>query len=163
MIIACYCHPAILQSFSHSKLHQHERFQKEFPYETQEWRDQFATVEEFEVREDPEGQELFRGHLVIACANLDEDLELAEKITERFKEEFGKVSVASHHAMPSSEKVILMIVCTSRLFMLKQEYLLTPARRTMSTRFGLNLMRSISYTRKDKHLLIPRYGQDPVR
>jgi hypothetical protein len=52
----------------------------------------FATVEEFEVLEDPEGQELFRGHLVIACANLEEDIELAEKITERFKKEFGKVS-----------------------------------------------------------------------
>ena len=29
---------------------------------------------------------------MIACANLEEDIELAEKITERFKKEFGKVS-----------------------------------------------------------------------
>lgn len=75
---------------------EHERFQKELHHETQEWRDQFATVEEFEVREDPEGQEVFRGHMVIACAPLEEDLELAEKITERFEKEFGKVSLVYH-------------------------------------------------------------------
>eukprot|EP00804_Cyclotella_cryptica_P014708 CCRYP_020183-RA/>CCRYP_020183-RA protein AED:0.15 eAED:0.15 QI:209/0.6/0.33/1/0.4/0.5/6/0/598 len=69
---------------------EYEAFEREFADESQDWRDQFATVERFEIIEDPEGQAAFRGHLVIACAPLDEDLELAEKITERFGEEFGK-------------------------------------------------------------------------
>ncbi|KAL3801486.1 hypothetical protein HJC23_000924, partial [Cyclotella cryptica] len=69
---------------------EYEAFEREFADESQEWRDHFATVERFEIIEDPEGQAAFRGHLVIACTPLDEDLELAEKITERFGEEFGK-------------------------------------------------------------------------
>ncbi|KAL3779316.1 hypothetical protein HJC23_013766 [Cyclotella cryptica] len=69
---------------------EYEAFEREFADESQEWRDQFATVERFEIIEDPEGQVAFRGHLVIACTPLDEDLELAEKITERSGEEFGK-------------------------------------------------------------------------
>lgn len=59
-------------------------------------------MDEFEVREDPEGQAAFRGHLVIACAPLDEDIEVAEKITERFEEEFGKASMTSHEMIRSS-------------------------------------------------------------
>jgi hypothetical protein len=79
------------QTFAEKFMKEHERFQKEFALETQEWRDQFATVDEFDVEEDKELQEAFRGHLVIACSALEEDLELAAKITERFKEEFGPV------------------------------------------------------------------------
>lgn len=67
-----------------------EAFEREFSEEDQEWRDQYATVEKFEYREDPEGQKEFRGHLVIACTPTEEDVDLAEKITERFKDEFGK-------------------------------------------------------------------------
>ena len=67
-----------------------EAFEREFSEEDQEWRDQYATVEKFEYREDPEGQKEFRGHLVIACTPTEEDVDVAEKITERFKEEFGK-------------------------------------------------------------------------
>jgi len=67
-----------------------EGFEREFSEETQEWRDQFATVEKFEYRDDPEGQKEFRGHLVVACTPTEEDVDVAEKITERFKDEFGK-------------------------------------------------------------------------
>jgi len=67
-----------------------EAFEREFSEESQEWRDQFATVERYEYKDDPEGQKEFRGHLVVACPPEDDDLKLAEKITERFGEEFGK-------------------------------------------------------------------------
>ena len=70
-----------------------EAFEREFSEEEQEWRDQFATVEKFEYRDDPEGQAAFRGHLVVACTPSDEDLKLAETIAKRFKDEFGKAVV----------------------------------------------------------------------
>jgi hypothetical protein len=69
---------------------EYEAFEREFSEETQEWRDQFATVERFEYRDDPEGQEQFRGHLVVAITPTDADMEVAEKITLRFKKEFDK-------------------------------------------------------------------------
>ncbi len=69
---------------------EYDAFEREFSEESQEWRDQFATVEKFEYREDPEGQKQFRGHLVLAITPTDEDMEIAEKITLRFKEEFDK-------------------------------------------------------------------------
>jgi len=71
-------------------LKEFDTFEREFREESQEWRDQFATVEKFEYRDDPEGQAAFRGHLVVACPDLDEDLQLAETITKRFKDEFDK-------------------------------------------------------------------------
>lgn len=71
-------------------LKEFETFEREFSEESQEWRDQFATVEKFEYRDDPEGQAAFRGHIVVACPDLDEDLQLAETITKRFKDEFDK-------------------------------------------------------------------------
>eukprot|EP00984_Skeletonema_dohrnii_P023438 scaffold12529_cov117-Skeletonema_dohrnii-CCMP3373.AAC.1 len=69
---------------------EYDAFEREFSEESQEWRDQFATVERFEYREDLEGQEKFRGHLVVAITPTDEDMEIAEKISSRFKEEFDK-------------------------------------------------------------------------
>ena len=69
---------------------EYDAFEREFSEESQEWRDQFATVERFEYREDLEGQKQFRGHLVVAITPTDEDMEIAEKITLRFKEEFDK-------------------------------------------------------------------------
>ena len=70
-----------------------EAFEREFGEEEQEWRDQFATVEKFEYRDDPEGQAAFRGHLVVACSPSDEDLRVAENIASRFKVEFGKAVI----------------------------------------------------------------------
>ena len=67
-----------------------ELFERENAGETQEWRDQFATVKGFETRDDPEGQAAFRGHLVVACTPSEEDMDIAEKITLRFREEFDK-------------------------------------------------------------------------
>lgn len=69
---------------------EYDAFEREFSGEDQEWRDQFATVEKFEYRDDPEGQKEFRGHLVVACTQSDEDMEIAEDITVRIKKEFGK-------------------------------------------------------------------------
>ena len=71
-------------------LKEFDTFEREFSEESQEWRDQFATVEKFEYRDDPEGQAAFRGHLVVACPDLDDDLQLAKTISKRFKDEFDK-------------------------------------------------------------------------
>lgn len=71
-------------------MREYESFEREFSEESQEWRDQFATVEKFVHRDDPEGQDAFRGHLVVAITPSEEDMDIAEKITARFKEEFGK-------------------------------------------------------------------------
>merc|ERR1712224_228321 len=40
---------------------------------------------------DPEREQCFFGHLVIACANDDVDLMIAENITRRMDHEFGKM------------------------------------------------------------------------
>jgi len=71
-------------------MREYETFEREFSEEDQEWRDQFATVEKFEHRDDPEGQEAYRGHLVVAVSPSEEDVNVAEKIHERFGKEFGK-------------------------------------------------------------------------
>jgi hypothetical protein len=71
-------------------LKEFDTFEREFSEESQEWRDQFATVEKFEYRDDPDGQAAFRGHLVVACPDLDDDLQLAKTISKRFKDEFDK-------------------------------------------------------------------------
>lgn len=71
-------------------MREYETFEREFSEEDQEWRDQFATVDKFVHRDDPEGQEAFRGHLVIACTPVQEDVDVAEMISERFEKEFGK-------------------------------------------------------------------------
>lgn len=64
-------------------------------------------MDEFDVEEDKELQEAFRGHLVIACSALEEDLELAAKITERFKEEFGPVSIVIQQMHLTSLHILL--------------------------------------------------------
>jgi len=69
---------------------EYEDFSKEHSNETQAWKDQYAKQTNYTLVEDKEGAEAFRGHLVIACCGSDHDLELAEKITLRMTEEFGK-------------------------------------------------------------------------
>ncbi|KAL3799182.1 hypothetical protein ACHAW5_005459 [Stephanodiscus triporus] len=81
-----------------------EAFEREFSEEEQEWRDQFATVEKFEYRDDPEGQAAFRGHLVVACTPSDEDLKLSETIARRFKDEFGKAVVVETRVLGHARK-----------------------------------------------------------
>lgn len=44
----------------------------------------------YKATNDEEFQREFRGHLVIACTGEDSDLEVAEKVTQRFEIEFGK-------------------------------------------------------------------------
>lgn len=94
-------------------LQEFEAFEREFADQPKEWRDQFATVDKFEIIDDPEGQKAFRGHLVIACSPLDEDLDLAEKITERFGEEFGKVS---EHILLATTECLRAPLLTNVLF-----------------------------------------------
>ena len=55
-----------------------------------EYRDSMGQSFSYDVVHDEEFQREFRGHLVIACTGDDSDLEVAEKITHRFKSEFGK-------------------------------------------------------------------------
>lgn len=44
----------------------------------------------YQYVEDKEFEKEFRGHLVVACTPIDEDVEIAEKITNRMAKEFGK-------------------------------------------------------------------------
>jgi hypothetical protein len=67
-----------------------EEFNREHNNETQAWRERYAKESKYELVNDSEGAEAFRGHLVVACSGSDHDLELAEKITLRMDEEFGK-------------------------------------------------------------------------
>lgn len=69
---------------------EYEDFKNEHSNETQAWREQYAKETKYKYVEDKEGAEAFRGHLVVACCGSDHDLELAEKITLRMKDEFGK-------------------------------------------------------------------------
>jgi hypothetical protein len=58
--------------------------------EQAEYRDMVGQEMEYKYLDDREFAESFRGHLVVACTAEDDDLNIAEKITKRFDEEFGK-------------------------------------------------------------------------
>jgi hypothetical protein len=47
-----------------------------------------AKESKYELVDDSEGVETFRGHLVVACSGSDQDLELAKKIALYMDEEF---------------------------------------------------------------------------
>lgn len=81
-----------------------ETFEREFEEEGQEWRDQFVSVEEKEVREDPEGQAAFRGQLVVACSPEEKDLDDAARIAARCKEEFGQAVVVETRVLGHARK-----------------------------------------------------------
>jgi hypothetical protein len=57
--------------------------------DTDAYRDMMGQTFEYNIK-DEEADRNFRGHLVVACTGEDSDLEIAEKITLRFKEDFGK-------------------------------------------------------------------------
>jgi hypothetical protein len=57
--------------------------------DTDGYRDMMGQTFEYNIK-DEEADRNFRGHLVVACTGEDSDLEIAEKITLRFKEDFGK-------------------------------------------------------------------------
>jgi hypothetical protein len=65
-------------------------FYAEHRNETKEWKNKYVRQTNYTGVEDKEGAEQFRGHLVVACCGSDKDLELAEKITQRMKDEFDK-------------------------------------------------------------------------
>lgn len=58
--------------------------------EQAEYRDMVGQELDYKYLDDKEFTEAFRGHLVVACTTEEEDLDVAEKITIRFEEEFGK-------------------------------------------------------------------------
>lgn len=58
--------------------------------EQKEYRDMVGEEVEYEYIDDKEFTEAFRGHLIIACPGDEDDLEIAEKITNRCQQEFGK-------------------------------------------------------------------------
>eukprot|EP00978_Attheya_sp_CCMP212_P017019 scaffold45119_cov49-Attheya_sp.AAC.5 len=55
----------------------------------EETRDMFMKKIEYQSEGNSEDEE-FRGHLVVACTQSEEDLEIAEKITERMEREHGR-------------------------------------------------------------------------
>jgi len=57
---------------------------------TEEYAHMMGHANKYKHIDDKEFEEEFRGHLVIACTPMDEDLEIAEKITKRMDGEFGK-------------------------------------------------------------------------
>lgn len=65
-------------------------FYAEHRNQTKEWKNKYVRETNYTVIQDKEGAEQFRGHLVVACCGSDKDLELAEKITQRMKDEFDK-------------------------------------------------------------------------
>uniref|UniRef100_A0A7S2YFC5 Uncharacterized protein n=1 Tax=Entomoneis paludosa TaxID=265537 RepID=A0A7S2YFC5_9STRA len=79
--------------------------------EVSEYRDRMGQYFNYKVIRDEEFTNDFRGHLVISCTSDDEDLEVAEKITRRFREEFGKkVWVETRHeALARAEDTVFEI------------------------------------------------------
>ena len=70
--------------------------------EQKKYRDYVANAEEFTLYRDEEFEREFRGHLVLACCSQDADLELAEKITLRMQEEFGKAIFVETRVMSNA-------------------------------------------------------------
>lgn len=58
--------------------------------EIKNYRNMMGRSFDYTVIQDEEFEREFRGHLVIACTGDDNDLEIAESITKRFNNEFGK-------------------------------------------------------------------------
>ena len=58
--------------------------------EQQKYQHMVAREDEYHYVNDLEFAEAYRGHLIIACTSEEEDLDIAEKITARCQEEFGK-------------------------------------------------------------------------
>jgi hypothetical protein len=68
----------------------HEELGEDLTEEEIEYRDMMGREVKYKVVHDPEFEELFRGHLVVACTPDDQDLEIAEKITSQMEKNFGK-------------------------------------------------------------------------
>lgn len=66
-------------------------FKDEHSNETQAWKNKYVRETNYTFSKDDTGAEQFRGHLVVACCGSDQDLALAEKITNRMEEEFDKM------------------------------------------------------------------------
>jgi hypothetical protein len=63
--------------------------EEELDEESIKYRDAMGRTVDFTNAQDDDFQKNFRGHLVVACGPYDEDLEVAERITERMLKEFG--------------------------------------------------------------------------
>lgn len=70
-----------------------ESWEEDLDYEgedNQEYRDFMAKEFKYTFVKDEEFEKEFRGHLIVACTPNDDDVAIAEKITKRMDEEFGK-------------------------------------------------------------------------
>lgn len=67
-----------------------KEFHSEHRNETKAWKNKYVRETKYSYEKDEDGAEQFRGHLVVACCGSDRDLELAEKITARMKDQFDK-------------------------------------------------------------------------
>jgi hypothetical protein len=67
-----------------------KEFHSEHRNETKTWKNKYVRETKYSYEKDEDGAEQFRGHLVVACCGSDHDLELAEKITARMKDQFDK-------------------------------------------------------------------------
>lgn len=77
-------------------------FEQKYSHLSQEWREQYVERQKFQVEEQKPGEE-FRGVLVVACGPMEEDLDMAEKITLRIEKEFDTVFFETRiiaHAKP---------------------------------------------------------------
>jgi hypothetical protein len=66
-------------------------FKNEHRNETKSWKNKYVRETNYTFKDDIDGAEQFRGHLVVACCGSDHDLALAEKITKRMEDEFDKM------------------------------------------------------------------------
>jgi hypothetical protein len=67
-----------------------EKFEKKWAGESEEWKRQFYTKYEREhSTEETDDVKQFRGHLVVACGDDEDDLEVAGSVTNRMREDFG--------------------------------------------------------------------------
>jgi len=67
-----------------------EELGEDLDEEAKEYKEFMGKDLQYKVTDDEEFDKVFRGHLVVACTAADTDLEIAEKITGRMSEEFGK-------------------------------------------------------------------------
>ena len=86
-----------------------KRFEREHKDMDQEWRDQYASmedlVEDLNVTEDdPEGQALFRGHLIVACSPEEKDIDDAARIAKRCEKEFGRAVITETRVLGHARK-----------------------------------------------------------
>jgi len=65
-------------------------FNKKYENATKEWKEIYVQETNYTVENDEEANREYRGCLVVACTSSNEDLDLAERLTLRIRDEYGK-------------------------------------------------------------------------